>query len=86
MTPLPPIGRIWVVLGGFLPAPDAVLPPGTVPRLVPKMVLGVSGDGGRIVCPPDLAGGIAVEGELALVIGRDVLEPERGVHLAAEQV
>jgi 2-keto-4-pentenoate hydratase/2-oxohepta-3-ene-1,7-dioic acid hydratase in catechol pathway len=72
---VPPIGRIWVVLGGFLPSADATLPPGTVPRLVPKMVLGVSGDGGRIVCPPDLAGGIAVEGELALVIGRDVHRP-----------
>ena len=75
MTPLPPIGRIWVVLGGFLPAADAVLPPGTVPRLVPKMVSDVSTDGGCVVAPPDLAGGIAVEGELALVIGTDVHRP-----------
>ena len=75
MTPLPPIGRIWVVLGGFLPAADAVMPPGTVPRLVPKMVSDVSTDGGCVVAPPDLAGGIAVEGELALVIGTDVHRP-----------
>jgi 2-keto-4-pentenoate hydratase/2-oxohepta-3-ene-1,7-dioic acid hydratase in catechol pathway len=71
----PPLGRIWVVLGGFLPSTDAVLPPGTVPRLVPKMVLDASGDGGRIVCPTDLDGGIAVEGELALVIGREIHRP-----------
>jgi len=75
---VPDVGRVWVVLGGFLPAPGATLPPGTVPRLVPKMVLGVSGDGGRIVCPPDLEGGIAVEGELALVIGREVSRPTAG--------
>ena len=75
MTPLPPVGRIWVVLGGFLPAPGAELPPGTVPRLVPKMVSDVSTDGGCVVAPADLAGGIAVEGELALVIGTDVHRP-----------
>ena len=69
------VGRIWVVLGGFLPAPDASLPPGTVPRLVPKMVLGTSGDGGLVVSPDGLEGGIAVEGELALVIGRQVHQP-----------
>ena len=78
MTPLPPLGRIWVVLGGFLPAPDAVLPPGTVPRLVPKVVLDASRDGGCVVAPADLAGGIAVEGELALVIGADVHRPSSG--------
>jgi len=69
------VGRIWVVLGGFLPAPDASLPPGTVPRLVPKMVLGTSGDGGLVVSPDGLEGGIAVEGELALVIGRELHRP-----------
>lgn len=62
-------GRIWVVLGGFLDAPDAVLPPGARPRLVPKAVAEVSGDGGEIRCPAAVAGGIAVEGELAVVIG-----------------
>ena len=72
---VPPVGRIWVVLGGFLPTPDAVLPPGTVPRLVPKMVLDASGDGGVVVSPADLAGGIAVEGELAVVIGSEVHRP-----------
>jgi 2-keto-4-pentenoate hydratase/2-oxohepta-3-ene-1,7-dioic acid hydratase in catechol pathway len=75
VTALPPIGRIWVVLGGFLPAGDAVLPPGTVPRLIPKMVSDVSSDGACVVAPADLAGGIAVEGELALVIGADVHRP-----------
>jgi 2-keto-4-pentenoate hydratase/2-oxohepta-3-ene-1,7-dioic acid hydratase in catechol pathway len=75
VTPLPPVGRIWVVLGGFLPAVGAELPPGTVPRLVPKMVSDVSTDGGCIVARPDLAGGVAVEGELALVIGADVYRP-----------
>jgi 2-keto-4-pentenoate hydratase/2-oxohepta-3-ene-1,7-dioic acid hydratase in catechol pathway len=72
---VPPVGRIWVVLGGFLPAADAVLPAGSVPRLVPKMVLGASGDGGRIVSPTGLEGGIAVEGELAVVIGHDIHRP-----------
>jgi 2-keto-4-pentenoate hydratase/2-oxohepta-3-ene-1,7-dioic acid hydratase in catechol pathway len=72
---VPLVGRIWVVLGGFLPGPEAVLPAGTVPRLVPKMVLGASGDGGPIVSPSGLEGGIAVEGELALVIGYEVHRP-----------
>jgi len=72
---VPPVGRIWVVLGGFLPSADATLPHGAVPRLIPKMVLAVSGDGGRIVSPPDLEGGIAVEGELAVVIGRSLHHP-----------
>jgi len=74
---VPPVGRIWVVLGGFLPSADATLPEGTVPRLVPKMVepASVSGDGGRIVSPAGLAGGIAVEGELALVIGSRLHRP-----------
>jgi 2-keto-4-pentenoate hydratase/2-oxohepta-3-ene-1,7-dioic acid hydratase in catechol pathway len=71
------------VLGGFLPSADAVLPPGTVPRLVPKMVLDTSGDGGSIVSPPDLDGGIAVEGELALVIGSDVHRPSAASAAAA---
>jgi len=69
------VGRIWVVLGGFLPEVGASLPPGTVPRLVPKMVLGASGDGGLVVSPDGLEGGIAVEGELALVIGRELHKP-----------
>jgi 2-keto-4-pentenoate hydratase/2-oxohepta-3-ene-1,7-dioic acid hydratase in catechol pathway len=72
---VPPVGRVWVVLGGFLPSAGAALEPGAVPRLVPKMVRSVSGDGGRIVCPPDLEGGVAMEGELALVIGRAVYRP-----------
>ena len=74
---VPTVGRIWVVLGGFLASPDAVLEPGAVPRLIPKMVLpsSVSGDGGRIVCPADLDGGVAMEGELALVIGRHLYRP-----------
>jgi 2-keto-4-pentenoate hydratase/2-oxohepta-3-ene-1,7-dioic acid hydratase in catechol pathway len=75
VTPLPPIERIWVVLGGFLPAEGAELPPGTVPRLIPKMVSDVSTDGGCVVARSDLAGGVAVEGELALVIGADVHRP-----------
>ena len=65
---VPPVGRIWVVLGGFLPGAEAVLPAGTVPRLVPKMVLGASGDGGPIVSPSGLEGGIVpkllAEGEI----------------------
>ena len=74
---VPPVGRIWVVLGGFLPSPGATLPEGTVPRLIPKMVLpsSVSGDGGRIVSPADLDDGVAVEGELALVIGQELHRP-----------
>jgi 2-keto-4-pentenoate hydratase/2-oxohepta-3-ene-1,7-dioic acid hydratase in catechol pathway len=74
---VPPVGRIWVVLGGFRLSPEDQLPAGAVPRLVPKMVLtaSVSGDGGRILAPPDLAGGVAMEGELALVIGRAVHRP-----------
>jgi 2-keto-4-pentenoate hydratase/2-oxohepta-3-ene-1,7-dioic acid hydratase in catechol pathway len=75
VSPRPPVGRVWVVLGGFLPAAGAELPPGTVPRLVPKMVSDVSTDGGCIVARPDLAGGVAVEGELAVVIGTDVYRP-----------
>ncbi len=65
-------GRVWVVLGGFLDGPDAVLPPGTVPRLVPKAVAEVSGDGGEIRRPPGITGDIAVEGELAVVIGAEL--------------
>ena len=79
---VPPIGRVWVVLGGFLPAPDATLPPGTVPQLIPKMVLGVSGDHGRIVCPPEFEDGIAAEGELALVIGRELHRPASAAEAA----
>ena len=71
------VGRIWVVLGGFHASPDATLPPGTVPRLIPKMVLGATGDGGHVVSPVGLEGGIAVEGELALVIGRELHRPSR---------
>ena len=75
LVEVPLVGRIWVVLGGFLPSADASLPPGAAPKLVPKLVLGVSGDGGTVVCPPALDGGVAVEGELALIIGRRVHGP-----------
>jgi len=68
---VPPVGRVWVVLGGFLPAAGAALEPGAVPRLIPKMVRSLSGDGGRIVCPP--ATGAALGERLARETGGDVL-------------
>jgi 2-keto-4-pentenoate hydratase/2-oxohepta-3-ene-1,7-dioic acid hydratase in catechol pathway len=76
------VGRIWVVLGGFLDAPGAALAPGTVPRLVPKVVTGVSGDGGEIRRPPGITGELAVEGELALVIGTELRDAGPAAALA----
>jgi len=76
-------GRIWVVLGGFVPPDDPVVPAGTLPRLVPKVMRGVSGDGGQIVCPSAVPGAICVEGELALVIGRGVHAASRAEAAAA---
>ena len=67
--------RIWVVLGGFLPAADASLPPGTVPRLVPRWCSARRATAAVVVSPDGLEGGIAVEGELALVIGRELHRP-----------
>jgi len=76
-------GRVWVVLGGFVPPDDPVVPPGTLPRLVPKAVRSISGDGGEIICPAGPAGPVCVEGELALVIGREVHAPSRAEAVAA---
>jgi 2-keto-4-pentenoate hydratase/2-oxohepta-3-ene-1,7-dioic acid hydratase in catechol pathway len=76
-------GRIWVVLGGFVLPDNPVVPAGTLPRLVPKVVRAVSGDGGEIACPPATAGAVCVEGELALVIGREVHAASRAEAAAA---
>jgi len=74
---------IWVVLGGFVLPDDPVVPAGTLPRLVPKAVRAVSGDGGEIACPAAPAGVVCVEGELALVIGREVHAASRAEAAAA---
>jgi len=74
---------VWVVLGGFVLPDNPVVPPGTLPRLVPKVVRTISGDGGEIACPAEPAGAVCVEGELALVIGREVHRASRAEAAAA---
>jgi 2-keto-4-pentenoate hydratase/2-oxohepta-3-ene-1,7-dioic acid hydratase in catechol pathway len=80
----PPIepGRIFVVLGGFLP-PDKARRPDSVPRLFPKFAAAVSGQDGAIVVP-SWATSVWGEVELALVIGKrlhraDRQEARRGI-------
>jgi 2-keto-4-pentenoate hydratase/2-oxohepta-3-ene-1,7-dioic acid hydratase in catechol pathway len=70
----PPAGRVWVVLGGFRAPDDAPPGAGVVPRLIAKATRSVSGDGGSIACPAGL-GEVMAEGELALVIGREIHRP-----------
>jgi 2-keto-4-pentenoate hydratase/2-oxohepta-3-ene-1,7-dioic acid hydratase in catechol pathway len=61
-----------LILGGFLPADGTPLPPGTRPRLTPKVTSGLGGDGSEIVVPPFVTGHLWAEVEVAVVIGREL--------------
>jgi 2-keto-4-pentenoate hydratase/2-oxohepta-3-ene-1,7-dioic acid hydratase in catechol pathway len=58
--------HVYVVLGGFFRDGDDQPRP---PRLVPKVVSSVSGDGGEIVVPRFVEGPLWAEAELAVVVG-----------------
>jgi 2-keto-4-pentenoate hydratase/2-oxohepta-3-ene-1,7-dioic acid hydratase in catechol pathway len=62
--------RVLVVLGGFLPAGENALPPGSAPKLFPKVVTEHLGPGDKIPYPEFLTGSLDMEAELAVVIGR----------------
>lgn len=65
------VGRTFAVLGGFVdPGADPPAARGE-PALCPKVVPTTSGDGGRIVFAPSLDS-VAIEAEMALVVGRHV--------------
>jgi 2-keto-4-pentenoate hydratase/2-oxohepta-3-ene-1,7-dioic acid hydratase in catechol pathway len=68
LAPVAP-GKVLVVLGGFLTPERPEVEPEERPRVFPKVVSEVSGDGGVIVEPPFLTGPLRVEGELAVVVG-----------------
>ena len=76
------MSTVWVVLGGFRPHTAQPVPTGDsgatpadgVPKLVPKLARPVSGDGGVVLIPPGV-GDVAVEGELAVVIGAPLCRP-----------
>jgi 2-keto-4-pentenoate hydratase/2-oxohepta-3-ene-1,7-dioic acid hydratase in catechol pathway len=67
--------RVLVILGGFLPAGRHAMPPGSVPKLFPKVVTEHLGPDAMIPYPGFLTAPVDMEAELALVIGR----PTRGV-------
>jgi 2-keto-4-pentenoate hydratase/2-oxohepta-3-ene-1,7-dioic acid hydratase in catechol pathway len=64
--------RMFMILGGFMPADGSPLPEGTVPTLMPKITSTVSGPEGQIVYPAWATAPIVAEGELAVVIGKKV--------------
>jgi 2-keto-4-pentenoate hydratase/2-oxohepta-3-ene-1,7-dioic acid hydratase in catechol pathway len=68
LSPIDP-GRIFLILGGFMPKDGSPLPPGTVPRFAVKIVSSVSGDGGEIVVPGWVTTPLWIEVEIAAVIG-----------------
>ncbi len=70
LAPVVP-GRVLVILGGFL-LDDQPLPPGTEPRLFPKVVTHHLGPDVVIPRPAVLTGVMAMEAEIALVVGRTV--------------
>lgn len=62
--------RVLVILGGFLPEGQDATPPGSVPRLFPKVITEHLGPGAVIPYPDFLDSPVDMESELALVIGR----------------
>ena len=60
-------GHVYVVLGGF--APLGGEDPRPLPRLIPKIVSTVGGDGSEIVIPRFVAGPVWAEAEVAVVVG-----------------
>jgi 2-keto-4-pentenoate hydratase/2-oxohepta-3-ene-1,7-dioic acid hydratase in catechol pathway len=71
LSPCEP-NRMFMILGGFMPADGSPLPEGTVPTLMPKITSTVSGQDGEIAYPSWATGPVVAEGELALVIGKKV--------------
>jgi 2-keto-4-pentenoate hydratase/2-oxohepta-3-ene-1,7-dioic acid hydratase in catechol pathway len=64
--------RLFMVLGGFMPADGSALPDGTVPTLTPKIVSRVTGQDGQIAYPSWATAPIVAEGEMAVVIAKEV--------------
>lgn len=62
--------RVLVILGGFLPEGENTVPPGSLPRLFPKVVTEHLGPADEIPYAEFLTASMAMEAELALVIGR----------------
>jgi 2-keto-4-pentenoate hydratase/2-oxohepta-3-ene-1,7-dioic acid hydratase in catechol pathway len=69
LAPVDP-GRTFAVLGGFFDPGSEPAERGQ-PVLCPKVVPTTSGDGGEVASPPFLES-LAVEAEMALVVGRQV--------------
>lgn len=74
---------VLLILGGFLPGPGSSLPPGTQPRLTPKITADVSGDGAEIIVPAFVTAPLWIEVELAVVIGREIHNVNRDEARAA---
>ncbi len=70
LAPVVP-SRVLVILGGFL-LDDQPLPPGTEPRLFPKVVTNHLGPNVVIPRPSVLTGAMEMEAEIALVVGSTV--------------
>ena len=62
--------RVLVILGGFLKPGEDAPPPGSAPKLFPKVVTEHLGPGDKIPYPGFLTGSLDMEAELAVVIGR----------------
>lgn len=69
--------HVFCVLLGWEPVDGSPVPPGPLPRVVPKVVTRVTGDGADIVLPSFLTEGVWIEPELAVVIGREVRAADR---------
>lgn len=64
--------NLLVMLGGFVPKDGSPLPPGSVPKLTPKLCSPVLGDSSEVVIPSWVSGPVWAEVEMAIVIGRRI--------------
>jgi 2-keto-4-pentenoate hydratase/2-oxohepta-3-ene-1,7-dioic acid hydratase in catechol pathway len=71
LSPVEP-RRMFAVIGGFMPADGSPLPEGTIPIIYPKITMAASGQDGQIVYPPWAEGPVVAEGEMGVVIGKQV--------------